>query len=380
MNTRTQMRRITCCVVLAFAAGNFAQAADAPADAATQQLSQQLETIEVLGSHIRNVDLETQHPMLVLDRADIERTGLTSISDIVQSIVANGETMNRNINGGANHGAQEVNLRNLGSNRTLVLVNGARWAQEISGAVDLSAIPLALVERVEVLLDSASAIYGSDAIAGVINIITRKDYDGGEFGAYFGQTSYDDGDRHAYDLSFGHKGDNWSASGGIEYSRDDPVFAGNRALSAVPVYGLPPGATGNQFTPYTFLIPDSDLNAVVAGDGLPLRLINGRPGTSPNDFRPIDINQDLYNYAPVNYLQTPQQRRAVFAQARYEFSPNLAFSADALFNQRNSAQQLAPAAPGPRRHRDFLGQCIQPVWRTDRFGLTPPRRGRAANF
>ncbi len=345
MNTRTQMAWIPCCAVLEFAAGNFAQAADAPADATTQQLSQQLETIEVLGSHIRNVDLETQHPILVLDRADIQRTGLTSISDIVQSIVANGETMNRNINGGANGGAQEVNLRSLGSNRTLVLVNGARWVQETSGAVDLSAIPLALVERVEVLLDGASAIYGSDAIAGVINIITRKDYEGGEFGAYFGQTSYDDGDRHAYDLSFGHKGSNWSASGGIEYSRDDPVFAGNRALSAVPVYGLPPGATGNQFTPYTFLIPDSDLNAVVAGDGLPLRLINGRPGTSPNDFRPIDINQDLYNYAPVNYLQTPRQRRAVFAQARYEFSPNLAFSADALFNQRNSAQQLAPTAP-----------------------------------
>ncbi len=343
MNTRTQMRRITCCVVLAFAAGNFAQAADAPADAATQQLSQQLETIEVLGSHIRNVDLETQHPMLVLDRADIERTGLTSISDIVQSIVANGETMNRNINGGANHGAQEVNLRNLGSNRTLVLVNGARWAQEISGAVDLSAIPLALVERVEVLLDSASAIYGSDAIAGVINIITRKDYDGGEFGAYYGQTSYDDGDRHAYDLRFGHKGDNWSASAGIEYSRDDPVFAGNRALSAVPVYGLPPGATGTFYTPYTFLVPISYLDELFGPNGVPLRLINGRPGTSPNDFRLVDLKQDFYNYAPANYLQTPQQRRAVFAQARYEFSPNLAFSADVLFNQRNSAQQLAPA-------------------------------------
>ena len=88
-----------------------------------------------------------------------------------------------------------------------MLVNGARWVQETSGAVDLSAIPLALVERVEVLLDSASAIYGSDAIGGVINIITRKDYDGGEFGAYFGQTSYDDGERHAYDLSFGRKGE-----------------------------------------------------------------------------------------------------------------------------------------------------------------------------
>lgn len=306
--------------------------------------TQQLGEIEVIGSHIRNIDLETQHPILVLERVDIERTGLTSISDIVQSIVANGETLNRNINNNnINHGAQEVNLRSLGSNRTLVLVNGARWVSQATGSVDLSGIPLALVERVEVLLDGASAIYGSDAIGGVINIITRKDFEGGELGAYFGQTSHDDGERRSYDLSFGHKSDNWSASGGIEYSRDDPIFAGNRAISAVPVYGLPAGATGSFFTPYSFLVPDSYLDGFENLGNPPLQLISGRPGKSPNDFRAVDFNQDLYNYAPLNYLQTPQQRRAIFAQARYEFSSSLALSADVLFNQRHSAQQLAPS-------------------------------------
>jgi len=314
------------------------------ADTKGETETQQLEQIEVLGSHIRNVDLETQHPILMLDRTDIQRTGLTSISDIVQAIVANGETLNRNINNNDfNHGSQEVNLRSLGANRTLVLVNGARWVQETSGAVDLSAIPLALVERVEVLLDSASAIYGSDAIGGVINIITRRNYDGGELGAYFGQTDHDDGRRRAYDLSFGRKGDGWSASGGLEYSRDDPVFAGDRAISAVPVHGLPPGATGSDFTPFSWLVPESYLDELFSPNGVPLRLIDGRPGTSPSDYRFVDPNQDLYNYAPVNYLQTPQQRRAAFAQARYEISSSLAFSADVLFNQRRSAQQLAPA-------------------------------------
>ena len=343
MNARTRTKRIACCAALALATGKFAPAADAP-DATTEQTPQRLEQVEVLGSHISNIDLETQHPLLVLERVDIQRTGLTSISDIVQAIVANGETLNRNINNNdSNHGAQEVNLRSLGSNRTLVLVNGARWVQETSGAVDLSAIPLALVERVEVLLDSASAIYGSDAIGGVINIITRKNYDGGEFGAYFGQTDHDDGERRAYDLSFGRKGDGWSASGGVEYSRDDPIFAGNRAISAVPVYGLPPGATGSIFTPYSWVVPESYLNEFFSPNGVPLRLIDGRFGTSPNDFRLVDINHDLYNYAPVNYLQTPQQRRSAFAQARYEITANLALSADVLFNQRRSEQQLAPS-------------------------------------
>jgi iron complex outermembrane recepter protein len=299
-------------------------AQDAPAE--------QLGLIEVLGSHIRGVDLETRHPIMVIDRADIERTGLTSISDIVQLVVANGQTANRNINNG-NNGEQLVDLRSLGFNRTLVLLNGSRFVSDIGGAVDLSGIPLALVERVEVLLDGASAIYGSDAIAGVINIVTRRDYDGGEFGAYFGKTSYDDGERRAYDVTWGRKGNGWSAAVGVEYGRDDPIFAKDRTISSVPIFGLPAGATGSTSTPFSWLLPHSSDDF--------LRLKDGAPGTSPSDFRTADFNADRYNFAPQTYLQIPQERRAVFAQARYEFSPTLALVADALFNQRRSEQQLA---------------------------------------
>lgn len=301
-----------------------------------------LETIVVTGSHIRNIDLETRHPVLVLDRAAIARTGMTSISDVVQAIVTNGETLNRNINNEGN-GEQLANLRSLGANRTLVLLNGQRFVTDINGAVDLSAIPLALVDRIEVLLDGASAIYGSDAIAGVINIITRKNYDGGEVGDYYGRTSHGDGARQAYDLTYGHTGDRWSASGGVEYSLDNPIFAGDRAISAVPIYGLPAGTeyTGSPYTPYSWLVPESLLFS--NPNFLPLRLISGRPGTSPTDFRSIDLASDFYNYQPLNYLQTPQERRAAFAQARYEFTPDLALSADVLFNQRQSREQLAPS-------------------------------------
>ncbi len=294
-----------------------------------------LEQIDVLGSHIRHVDLETQHPVLVLDRADIQRTGLTSISDILQQIVANGETLNRTHNFDADGGAQKINLRSLGPQRTLVLVNGSRWVQLPDGSVDLSGIPLTMVERVEVLLDSASAIYGSDAIAGVINIITRKDLQGAELDAYLGRTSHEDGTRRAYSVSFGHRAERWSGSAGIEYSKDDPIFSGDRAISAVPIFGLPPGATGSNSGPYTFFSPVSGLGS------LPLRLIDGKPGTSPSDFRPVDFSQDLYNYAPPMYLQTPQERRAVFAQGRFEITPSFALSADYLFNQRRSTQQLS---------------------------------------
>jgi len=298
-----------------------------------------LEQIEVVGSHILGLDLETQHPVLIIDRPDIERTGLTSVADVAQQIVAGGEMQNRLYNGLS--GEELVNLRSLGFNRTLVLLNGSRFVTDIGGATDLSTIPLSMVDRIEVLLDSASAIYGSDAIAGVINIITRSDMAGGNLRVYYGQTDHDDGVRQTYELSLGRKADRWSASIGFEYTHDEPIWAGARARASVPIYGLPVGVadlTGSRFTPYTWFITSSALNSC---GFCASRLIDGRPGLTPDDFRPVDPTVDAYNWAPRTYLQIPQQRRAAFAQARHEFSPTLAFSVDALFNQRRSAQHDA---------------------------------------
>ena len=302
----------------------------APPDPGAEVLGE----VVVTGSHIRSVDVETQHPVIAIDRPAIERTGLTTVADVIQLIVAAGQAANRTINNGSN-GEQLVQLRSLGFNRTLVLLNGQRFVTDITGAVDLSAIPLALVDRIEVLLDSASAIYGSDAIAGVINIVTRRNYEGGDFSASFGQNDHDDGETRSAYLTYGYHGERLSASGGVEYDDLDPIYASNRAISAVPYYGLPPGATGSTATPYSWLAPDSYYDFV--------RLIPGRPGTSPDDFRYVDRTQDKFNYAPWNYLQTPQQRRAAFGQLRFEFNPMLAFNLEALYNQRSSAQQVAPS-------------------------------------
>lgn len=296
-----------------------------------------LDTIAITGTHIRSVDSETEHPLVVLERKDLLRTGQVAVADIVQAlIVANGPTLNRNINNGGN-GELRVNLRSLGENRTLVLVDGRRWTATIDGAVDLSAIPLALVERIEVLKDGASAIYGSDAIGGVINIITRKRFDGAELGLYAGRSDHGDGSNRQIDASFGHVAETWSASLGLEYGKDDPIMASDRTISAVPVFGLPLGATGSGANQYgAFQIPDLDCCHRY-------RLIPGRPGTSIGDFRPISGATDLdYDFVPYNYLRTPQERRAGYAQFRTTSSPTLAFSADVLIDQRKSAQQLAP--------------------------------------
>jgi len=338
MNRRASVLVMLSCVPCATMAW-AAQSDQQPQNATNTPQPKTLGTIVVTGTHISDVDLATEHPLQVISKADIQRTGLTSVADIVQSlIVAGGQAMNRNINNG-NNGELTVNLRSLGSNRTLVLVNGHRWAADVDGRVDLSAIPLALVERIEVLKDGASAIYGSDAIGGVVNIITRRNYVGTEAGVYAGETDHGDGRRVEGDFSLGRSGEKWNASFGVQYSKDDPVFADTRQISSVPAPGLPLDATGSPISQYgIFLIP------VPPPDYFdPVVLTQGRPGTSPSDFHIINPATDLnYNFVPWNYLQTPQTQRSAFGQFRWEFSPTLAFNADALFNQRQSAQQLAP--------------------------------------
>ncbi|MBS0212292.1 MAG: TonB-dependent receptor [Proteobacteria bacterium] len=296
-----------------------------------------LDAVVVTGTHIRGVDKQTDEPLVRFDREQLLRTGLTNLGDIVQSlVVTGGESLGRKINNNAsdNAGQQRVSLRSLGEQRTLVLVNGQRWAMAVDGAVDLSAIPVSLVDRIEVLKDGASAIYGSDAIGGVINIITRKHFDGAQLGLYAGVSEHGDGASRNLDFSYGHDGDRWQAAIGLEFGKDDPILASARAISSVPAPGLPLAATGSASSAYgVFSVP---------GWGRVV-LIPGRPGTSPDDFRDFSAATDYdFNFAPYQYLLTPQERRAGFAQFRRDLSDTLAFSADALFDHRDSSQQIGP--------------------------------------
>ncbi|MDZ7901556.1 MAG: TonB-dependent receptor plug domain-containing protein [Rheinheimera sp.] len=121
----------------------------------------------------------------------------------LQNLPSAGSAINTNSNNGGD-GTTTLNIRGLGSNRTLVLVDGKRWAPGLGGSVDLNNIPSAIIERIEVLKDGASSVYGSDAVAGVVNIITRKDYEGVHASLYGSEyASYGDGRKEAYDIGFG---------------------------------------------------------------------------------------------------------------------------------------------------------------------------------
>jgi len=153
------------------------------------------EVIVITGSAIERKELTTPSPVSVLDKADLQSAGLASIGDILQNIPSQGNAINVQFNNGGD-GSTRVDLRSLGASRTLVLVNGRRMVPGGTGAdasVDLNTIPMAMIERVEVLKDGASAVYGSDAIGGVVNVITRRDFDGAEASAYAGTSQRGDG-------------------------------------------------------------------------------------------------------------------------------------------------------------------------------------------
>ncbi|WP_462116754.1 TonB-dependent receptor plug domain-containing protein, partial [Lysobacter xanthus] len=293
-----------------------------------------------------------------LNREEIQAQGLTSVGDVIQNIAANGSALNTTFNNGGN-GETRVSLRNLGSNRTLVLVNGRRWVggTGLGGAVDLNTIPTAAVERIEVLKAGASSIYGSDAIAGVVNVILRTDYQGAEMNAYAGMFDKGDGFKESFDFTIGTSDDRFSAMFGAGYVKEEPVMAGDREISAVPVYGTGT-AFGSSTTPFGRFglcrapnvinpITGACRNATNTGAGSEVRpdgtggQFTYDPGKTGANWRNFVLASDLYNFAPENYLMTPQERKSLFGRASVNITDNTSAFITATYNNRRSEQLLA---------------------------------------
>ena len=315
----------------------FAQESAAPAG----EEATTLDRIEVTGSRIKRTDIETSQPVFTLNRDEIQAQGLTSIGDVIQNLTAQGSALNTTMNNGGN-GETRVSLRNLGSQRTLVLVNGKRWVggTGLGGAIDLNTIPTAAVERIEVLKDGASTIYGSDAIAGVVNVILRQNFEGAEANAFIGQFDKGDGTRQSYDFTVGSASERWSSMFGVGYVKEDPVMAGDREISAVPVFGSTTNFGGSSTRPDgNFCISRISTTFALLPAQRRVRLLH--PDRVPAPSVPTRAPVDLYNFAPTNFLLTPQERISLFANGSLDITDNLRFKAMAQYNERRSAQLLA---------------------------------------
>ncbi|MEG0042246.1 MAG: TonB-dependent receptor plug domain-containing protein, partial [Massilia sp.] len=200
----------------------------------------ELPRVEVTGSAIRRVQSETALPVQTISRAEIEKTGVTTAAELMGRVSANsnGLTDGVSINvGGDQRGFNSANLRGIGTSSTLVLLNGRRMANFASpgddSGVDLNNIPAAALERVEVLLDGASALYGTDAIGGVINFITRKDFQGLEANVYVGTTDEGGAGKRTASLSAG-KGvlerDGYNVFAVADFQRTNPLSTSQRSF------------------------------------------------------------------------------------------------------------------------------------------------------
>ena len=237
----------------------YAQTPPAP----TQQ---QLERITITGSNIRRTDQETVAPVEIITREQIERSGRSTVAEVLRSIPANtGGSFGESFSNSFAPGAAGISLRGLGQKSTLVLLNGRRiagygFAQNLQETfVDLNAIPVSAIERIEVLKDGASAIYGSDAIAGVVNIILRRDYKGievaGDVGFFEGANDY----RASIVAGFGDLGSQkFNVFGVLDYYKRDEILLSDTKFGADRDYrdkdggrnfqGLTTGGTWNNVT------------------------------------------------------------------------------------------------------------------------------------
>ncbi|MGE5320790.1 MAG: TonB-dependent receptor plug domain-containing protein, partial [Hyphomicrobiaceae bacterium] len=223
---------------LAVAFGGMAGLIGAPSYAQQSDQAQKLERVEITGSAIRRVEAETALPVTVLKADDLKEQGLTTVQDIVNTLGGNQSIIGTAAAVGAiTGGAAFANLRGLGANKTLILLNGRRIANQAIGgagdssAPDLNAIPIGALDRIEVLRDGASSLYGTDAIGGVINFITRKDYRGAEVSAQFTQPEHTGGKSWNANAGFGHGDlakDKWNFFGFIDYQHQDVLTTPQR--------------------------------------------------------------------------------------------------------------------------------------------------------
>lgn len=235
--TRNKLALSLAGLLLAPIAGTaFAQSApaqDQSQAAPTQGNAKQLQTITVTGSALPRVDTETPSPVTVITAQDIARTGFTNVSDVVRAVSAdNSGSIPNSFYAGFAAGSSGVALRGLTVNSTLVLIDGKRAASYplvddgIRSFVDLNTIPLAAVERIEVLKDGASSIYGSDAIAGVVNIILKPSFQGVEGSAEIGNSQHGGG-FHKHATLAGGTGDlntdHYNAYASVEWEQDQPI-------------------------------------------------------------------------------------------------------------------------------------------------------------
>jgi iron complex outermembrane receptor protein len=339
-----------------------AQAQDTPPAPSPTDAAAPTDDIVVTGSRIRRSPLDQDKPVVTVDESAIAKTGLTSIADVLQRLPSAAGGLNTKVNNagniggppdgtGVSSGSAEIDLRYLAAKRTLVLVDGLRFvngsaAGGIPASVDLNELPTNMIERIEVLQSGASPLYGSDAVAGVVNIITKQGQEGLKASAQFG--TYRQGDGHTWNLeaSYGiqSKDTGTSVVFGASYVKQEAVSTADRSISQFPT----PGATSCAAGGCSSAIPNGRFD--VLGQSLTLIApVIGRTPVYPTDFKNYVSSRDSFNFAPYNYLLTPSERYGAFFNFKQELTDSINMRVKLVYNHRHSRTEAAflPLFVGP---------------------------------
>ncbi|MEO9079310.1 MAG: TonB-dependent receptor [Rhodanobacter sp.] len=303
------------------------------------------------------MDLETSNPVVTVSAAEIQATGKLTLGDVLQNLPAvtggllTPTVNNHNAPGAVPAGRTLIGLRGLGSNRSLLLVDGQRILN-----ADLNTIPTAAIDRIEVLTDGASSVYGSDAIGGVINVILKSNYQGVEVSTNYGISDRGDGARRGGSFVFGQTGDKGSLLAGLSYNKMDMVLQGNRkfsenALSLTadspdgPIYAVKGGSSNGRFG--NIRVPRNIAAKFGCASKTQLAanhdaVVSGKAVLGAGDFHCFG-NDDRYNYATLQALVAPQERLNGFFNGTYHVSDHVDAYMTMYANKSTASLQLAPA-------------------------------------
>lgn len=318
---------------------------------ASSAFAQAAQRVEITGSNIKRVDTETLQPVVTIKREDIERSGKATLNDVLSSMpVINGGSFSEATSAGNSFapGTASVSLRGLGVNTTLTLLNGRRianygFAQNLNeNFVDLNSIPVSAIERIDILKDGASAIYGSDAIAGVVNVILRRDFRGAELSASYGATQQGGSNetRTAITAGIGDLGSQrFNAMVTLDYYKRDKLSAVDREYSrSANQTGRGPGArdvrspTGNPgyFTGGTGNVPTPFSNC---------------PASSRVSGATLGVGSGTvcaYDFASANALSPDTERVGALGTATFQLTPSIQLFGEVMLNRNETGNYSAP--------------------------------------
>ncbi len=309
------------------------------------------ETIIVTGSRIARPNVDSSSPVSVVGAEEVELRAATNAEQFLRELPGAVPSIGSAVNNG-NGGSSYVNLRGLGSNRNLVLLNGVRIVPtDLAARVDLNVIPLAVIERTDVLTGGATTTYGADAVAGVVNFVTKRDFAGVDLNVSNGITGRGDGHNFRVEATVGANFDDGRGNAvlSIGFQNTKPVYQGDRDFSQENISSYS-GLAGGSST----AVP-----SVIAGYGGPLLQLTNDGGLAPF-YEP-------YNFNPTNIFQTPFKRFNIYGAARYEVTDNVEVYTEALFSKNTVATIIAPGGSFTNSYLIPLSNPYLPVAVRDAF-------------